>query len=98
MKALLFTCMLVPWLVAASARRFDQDSQLIPGSLPGTELDGYFSDNLKSRRARYPSSSVPGRDPGISCESWSNLLAEAATSHGTSIQVNKRAFMLSKAV
>ncbi|XP_070759287.1 osteoglycin, paralog a [Enoplosus armatus] len=52
MKALLFTCMLVPWLVAASARRFDQDSQLIPGSLPGRELNGYFSDHLKSRRAR----------------------------------------------
>uniref|UniRef100_A0A4W6CFM8 Mimecan n=1 Tax=Lates calcarifer TaxID=8187 RepID=A0A4W6CFM8_LATCA len=52
MKALLFTCVLVPWLVAAAARRFDQDSQLILGSLPGTELDGYFSDNLKSRRAR----------------------------------------------
>ncbi|XP_040014653.1 osteoglycin, paralog a [Xiphias gladius] len=52
MKAFLFTCMLVPWLVAASARRFDQDSQLIPGSLPGRELNGYISDNLKSRRAR----------------------------------------------
>ncbi|XP_044028909.1 LOW QUALITY PROTEIN: osteoglycin, paralog a [Siniperca chuatsi] len=52
MKALLFTCMLVPWLVAASARRFDQDSQLIPGSLPGRELNGYFSDHLKSRRAK----------------------------------------------
>ncbi|KAG7226832.1 hypothetical protein INR49_014181 [Caranx melampygus] len=52
MKAFLFTCMLVPWLVAASARRFDQDSQLIPGSLPGRELNGYFSDNFKSRRAR----------------------------------------------
>lgn len=45
---------------------------------------------------KYPFSSLPGRDLGISCESWSNLLAEAATSHGTSIQVNKRAFMLSK--
>ncbi|XP_010743857.1 osteoglycin, paralog a [Larimichthys crocea] len=52
MKALLFTCVLVPWLVAASARRSDQDSQLIPGSLSGRELNGYFSDNLKSRRAR----------------------------------------------
>jgi len=52
MKALLFTCMLVPWLVAASARRFDQDSQLIPGSLPGRELNRYFSEHLKSRRAR----------------------------------------------
>ncbi|KAM7421999.1 hypothetical protein PAMA_010196 [Pampus argenteus] len=52
MKSLLFTCMLVPWLVAASARRFDQDSQLIPGSLPGSELNGYFSEHLKSRRAR----------------------------------------------
>ncbi|KAF1392093.1 hypothetical protein PFLUV_G00048930 [Perca fluviatilis] len=52
MKALLFTCMLVPWLVAASARRFDQDSQLIPRSLPGRELNGYFGDHLKSSRAR----------------------------------------------
>lgn len=52
MKALLFTCMLVPWLVAASARRFDQDSQLIPGSLHGRELSGYISYHLKSRRAR----------------------------------------------
>ncbi|XP_034389813.1 osteoglycin, paralog a [Cyclopterus lumpus] len=52
MKVLVFTCVLVPWLVAASARRFDQDSQLIPGSLPGGELNGYFIDHLKSRRAR----------------------------------------------
>ncbi|KAK9529572.1 hypothetical protein VZT92_013655 [Zoarces viviparus] len=52
MKALLFTCVLVPWLVAASARRSDQDSQLIPGSVPGRVLNGYFTDHLKSRRAR----------------------------------------------
>lgn len=52
MKALLFTCMLVPWLVATSAKRSDQDSQLIPGSQPGRELNGYFSDHLKSKRAR----------------------------------------------
>ncbi|XP_042365674.1 osteoglycin, paralog a [Plectropomus leopardus] len=52
MKALLFTCLLVPWLVAASARTSDQDSQLIPGSLSGRELSGYFSNHLKSRRAR----------------------------------------------
>ncbi|XP_060897248.1 osteoglycin, paralog a [Labrus mixtus] len=51
MKALLFTCMLVLWLTAASARSYDQDSQLIPGSLQGRELNGYFSDYLKSRRA-----------------------------------------------
>lgn len=44
--------MLVPWLVAASARTFDHDSQLIPGSLAGSQLNGYFSDYLKSRRAR----------------------------------------------
>ncbi|XP_031716708.1 osteoglycin, paralog a [Anarrhichthys ocellatus] len=52
MKALLFTCVLVPWLVAASARRSDEDSQLISGSVPGRELNGYFTDHLKSRRAR----------------------------------------------
>ncbi|XP_036957848.1 osteoglycin, paralog a [Acanthopagrus latus] len=52
MKSLLFTCMLVLWLVAASARKSDQDSQLIVGSLPGRELNGYFSDPLNSRRAR----------------------------------------------
>lgn len=52
MKVLLFTCTLVLWLVAASARRFDQDSQLIAGSLPGRQLSGYFNDHLKSRRAR----------------------------------------------
>lgn len=45
---------------------------------------------------KYPFSSLPGRGPGISCESWSNFLAEATTSQGTSIQVYKRAFMLSK--
>ncbi|XP_071350970.1 osteoglycin, paralog a [Trachinotus anak] len=61
MKTFLFTCMLVPWLVAASARKFDQDSQLIPGSLPGRELNGYFSDNLKSRRARR--ALVPADEP-----------------------------------
>lgn len=52
MNALLFTCLLVPWLVAASARRFDQESQLIMGSVPGKDLSGYFIDHLKSRRAR----------------------------------------------
>ncbi|XP_072237521.1 osteoglycin, paralog a [Leuresthes tenuis] len=52
MKALLFTCMLVLWLAAASARRFDPNSQLIQGSLSGRQLSGYFGDYLKSRRAR----------------------------------------------
>ncbi|XP_047438992.1 osteoglycin, paralog a [Mugil cephalus] len=51
MKALLFTCVLVPWLVAASAR-FEPGSQRIPGSLPGSQLNGYFTDHLKLRRAR----------------------------------------------
>ncbi|CAN9511993.1 unnamed protein product [Ophioblennius macclurei] len=52
MKALLFTCMLLPWLVAASAWRSDQDSQVIPGPLPDWQQNGYFSDHLKTRRAR----------------------------------------------
>ncbi|XP_022597843.1 mimecan [Seriola dumerili] len=64
MKAFLFTCILVPWLVAASARKFDQDSQLIPGSLPGRELNGYYNENLKSRRARR--ALVPADEPGDS--------------------------------
>lgn len=51
MKALLFTCTLVLWLIVASVRSFDQDSQLIPGSLPGRELNGFSRDYLKSRRA-----------------------------------------------
>ncbi|XP_026202895.1 osteoglycin, paralog a [Anabas testudineus] len=65
MKALLFTCILVPWLTAALARRFDQNSQLIPGSLPGRELNGYFSDNLKSKRARraLPPADEPDESP-----------------------------------
>ncbi|TNN56769.1 Mimecan [Liparis tanakae] len=50
MKAAVFTCVL--WLVAASARRPDHDSQLAPGSLPGARLNGYFIDHFKSRRAR----------------------------------------------
>ncbi|AWP02313.1 putative mimecan [Scophthalmus maximus] len=52
MKAFLFTCMFTPWLATASAGWFNQDSQLIPGSLPDKELNRYYSDNLKSRRAR----------------------------------------------
>ncbi|KAM9409181.1 osteoglycin, paralog a [Pholidichthys leucotaenia] len=52
MKILLFTCVLALWLTAASARSFDQDSQMIPGSLPGKQMNGYFSDHWKSRRAR----------------------------------------------
>ncbi|XP_029946835.1 osteoglycin, paralog a [Salarias fasciatus] len=52
MKALVFTCMLVPWLAAASAQPSDQDSQLIPGSLPGWKQNGYFTDHLQARRAR----------------------------------------------
>ncbi|XP_069006412.1 osteoglycin, paralog a [Embiotoca jacksoni] len=65
MKALLFTCVLVPWLAAASARRVDQDSQLIPGSLSGSQLNGYFSDHLKSRRARraLPAADEPDDSP-----------------------------------
>lgn len=47
---------------------------------------------------KYPFSSLPCGDPDINCESWSNLLAKLATRHGTSIQVNKSAFMLSKSV
>lgn len=52
MKALFFICMLVPWLVEASAWRSDQDSQLIPGSLSDWQQNGYFSDHSKTRRAR----------------------------------------------
>ncbi|XP_060925601.1 osteoglycin, paralog a [Limanda limanda] len=52
MKAFLFTCVLVPWLMASTARGFNQNQQLISGSLPGNELDTYFSDNFISRRAR----------------------------------------------
>uniref|UniRef100_A0A3Q3KEZ9 Mimecan n=1 Tax=Monopterus albus TaxID=43700 RepID=A0A3Q3KEZ9_MONAL len=66
MKALLLTCMLVPWLAAASARRSDQDTQMIPGSIPGRGLDRYFSDHLKSRRARrtLPPADEPEATPG----------------------------------
>ncbi|XP_034559449.1 osteoglycin, paralog a [Notolabrus celidotus] len=65
MKAHLFTCTLVLWLMAASARSFDQDSQLIPGSLPGRELNGYSIDYLKSRRARraLPLADEPDESP-----------------------------------
>lgn len=52
MKVLLFTFILVPWLVAASSRRSDKDSQLIPGPVPGRELNGYVSDYFKSKRFR----------------------------------------------
>ncbi|XP_062264360.1 osteoglycin, paralog a [Platichthys flesus] len=52
MRAFLFTCVLVPWLMASTARGLNQNSQLISGSLPGNELDTYFSDNFISRRAR----------------------------------------------
>ncbi|KAK2915439.1 osteoglycin, paralog a [Channa argus] len=65
MKAVLFTCILVLWLVAAFAKRFDQDSQLIPGSLPNRELNGYFKDYLKSKRARraLPTADEPDASP-----------------------------------
>lgn len=52
MKPLLFICMLVPWMVACLAKTSDHDSRLTPGSSPSRELKGYFSDYLKSRRAR----------------------------------------------
>ncbi|XP_058487419.1 osteoglycin, paralog a [Solea solea] len=54
MKAFLFTCMLVPWLMvlAASTQQFSGESQLIPGSLSSKELSRYFTDYLKSRRVR----------------------------------------------
>ncbi|KAM4583437.1 osteoglycin, paralog a [Fundulus diaphanus] len=48
MKALLFTCLLVLWLTAASARRSNGESRLRTGSLP----NGYVGEFLKSRRAR----------------------------------------------
>ncbi|XP_041638596.1 osteoglycin, paralog a [Cheilinus undulatus] len=65
MKALLLTCTLVLWLMAASVRSFDQDSQLIPGSLQSRELNGYFRDYSKSRRARraLPSADEPDDSP-----------------------------------
>ncbi|XP_041837237.1 osteoglycin, paralog a [Melanotaenia boesemani] len=52
MKALLFTCTLVLWMAATSARTLGQNSRLTPGSLLGRQLSGYFSDYLISRRAR----------------------------------------------
>lgn len=52
MKTLLFTCVLLPWLVAAFARKSDDHSQLIPGPLHDRELTGYFSDHLESSRDR----------------------------------------------
>ncbi|XP_023119315.1 osteoglycin, paralog a [Amphiprion ocellaris] len=51
MKTLLLTCVLLPWLLVASARR-SEDQQLISGALTGRQLSGYFTDHLKSRRAR----------------------------------------------
>lgn len=51
MKTLLLTCALLPWLLVASARR-SEDRQLIPGALSSQQLGGYFTDHLKSRRAR----------------------------------------------
>ncbi|XP_037346258.1 osteoglycin, paralog a [Pungitius pungitius] len=65
MKALLFTCVLVPWLAAASAGRSEQDSQLIVGSLPASERNGYFADHSKLRRARraLPVADEPGDGP-----------------------------------
>uniref|UniRef100_A0AAQ4QGM2 Mimecan n=1 Tax=Gasterosteus aculeatus aculeatus TaxID=481459 RepID=A0AAQ4QGM2_GASAC len=65
MKALLFTCVLVPWLAAASAGRLEQDSQLIAGSLAGSERNGYFVDRWKLRRARraLPVADEPGDAP-----------------------------------
>ncbi|XP_038127952.1 osteoglycin, paralog a [Cyprinodon tularosa] len=58
MKALLFTCLLVLWLTAASAWRFKRESQLRSGSLP----NGYISEYLKSRRPRraLPAADEPG--------------------------------------
>ncbi|XP_068171094.1 osteoglycin, paralog a [Antennarius striatus] len=52
MKVLLCTCLLVPWLVAALTKKSDQNSQLIPGTLPDTGLHRHFSDHLTSRRVR----------------------------------------------
>lgn len=57
--------MLVPWLVAASARTFNHNSQLIPGSLPGSQLSGYFSDYVKSRRARRALPTADGSDDSL---------------------------------
>ncbi|MED6263452.1 hypothetical protein CHARACLAT_004706 [Characodon lateralis] len=61
MKALLFTCLLVLWLMAASARRFNDKSRLRPGSLP----NGYISEYLKSRIARraLPAADAPDATP-----------------------------------
>ncbi|XP_008318921.1 osteoglycin, paralog a [Cynoglossus semilaevis] len=51
MKAFLFTCMLVPWLLAASSRRVNEESQLIPGSISTVKLNKYFNYyDLKPRR------------------------------------------------
>ncbi|KAM4613154.1 osteoglycin, paralog a [Polymixia lowei] len=44
MKALFFTCILVPWLVLVSGRRVNQNSQLVPGSVTVKERVGYFND------------------------------------------------------
>ncbi|CAB1427761.1 unnamed protein product [Pleuronectes platessa] len=51
--------------MASTARGLNQNSQLISGSLPGNELDTYFSDNFISRRARraLPSADEPDDSP-----------------------------------
>lgn len=47
---------------------------------------------------RYGFNSLSGSDPGISCDWWPDLHANAATSHIISMQVKKRVLILSKAV
>ncbi|KAA8593689.1 hypothetical protein FQN60_009805 [Etheostoma spectabile] len=51
------------------------------------KLSGYLDSNTGLPSIR-TSLRLSRRDLGISCESWSNLLAEAPTSHGTSIQLD----------
>ncbi|XP_017260277.2 osteoglycin, paralog a [Kryptolebias marmoratus] len=52
MKEILFTCVLVLWLAAASARRVEPESRLVRGALPDRQLNGYFSFFWKSRRPK----------------------------------------------
>ncbi|XP_028301993.1 osteoglycin, paralog a [Gouania willdenowi] len=62
MKVLLVISVLLTALFAASARRSEQESQLIPGSLTGRLISGYISDHLKTRRAKRapPTTDAPG--------------------------------------
>ncbi|XP_056128756.1 osteoglycin, paralog a [Lampris incognitus] len=67
MRAILFTCILLAWLLLASASGFSQDTQLTAGTVMGRQGDGVYVESRRAKRAL-----IPGVDADIQADDESD--------------------------